>query len=488
MDTTVKISKKNEAYLKIQADPHVFYELSDYFTFDVPGAKFMPQYRSKYWDGKIRLFNTGSGEIYAGLVDKVVTFLDRRGYEYEFEHSEYYGNPYEENEMVSPEGVFDYMNKISSIKPRPYQVKGVYDALRQNRRLLVSPTASGKSLMIYTIVRYMIEKENIVLLVVPTTSLVEQMYKDFEEYGWNSEKYCHKVYSGKEKFDPRPVTITTWQSVYKLDRKFFSRYDCVIGDEAHLFKSKSLVSIMTKLRDAKYRFGFTGTLDGTQTHKWVLEGLFGPTYKIIKTDELMEKGHLAKLDIKILLLKHDPQMFDTYEDEVQFIIQNEKRNNFIKNLALDLKGNSLILYSRVESHGAVLYDLINNSVTDREVFFVHGGVDAQEREQVREITEQENNAIIIASYGTFSTGINIKRLHNVIFASPSKSRVRNLQSIGRVLRKGTNKVKAILYDIADDCTKGSQKNYTLNHLIERVKIYNEENFNYEIIPIRMNSS
>ena len=488
MDTTVKISKKNEAYLKIQADPHVFYELSDYFTFDVPGAKFMPQYRSKYWDGKIRLFNTGSGEIYAGLVDKVVTFLDRRGYEYEFEHSEYYGNPYEENEMVSPEGVFDYMNKISSIKPRPYQVKGVYDALRQNRRLLVSPTASGKSLMIYTIVRYMIEKENIVLLVVPTTSLVEQMYKDFEEYGWNSEKYCHKVYSGKEKFDPRPVTITTWQSVYKLDRKFFSRYDCVIGDEAHLFKSKSLVSIMTKLRDAKYRFGFTGTLDGTQTHKWVLEGLFGPTYKIIKTDELMEKGHLAKLDIKILLLKHDPQMFDTYEDEVQFIIQNEKRNNFIKNLALDLKGNSLILYSRVESHGAVLYDLINNSVTDREVFFVHGGVDAQEREQVREITEKENNAIIIASYGTFSTGINIKRLHNVIFASPSKSRVRNLQSIGRVLRKGTNKVKAILYDIADDCTKGSRKNYTLNHLIERVKIYNEENFNYEIIPIRMNSS
>ena len=485
MDTTVKISKKNETYLKIQADPHVFYELSDYFTFDVPGAKFMPQYRSKYWDGKIRLFNTGSGEIYAGLVDKVVTFLDRRGYEYEFEHSEYYGNPYEENEMVSPEGVFDYMNKISSIKPRPYQVKGVYDALRQNRRLLVSPTASGKSLMIYTIVRYMIEKENSVLLVVPTTSLVEQMYKDFEEYGWNSEKYCHKVYSGKEKFDPRPVTITTWQSVYKLDRKFFSRYDCVIGDEAHLFKSKSLVSIMTKLRDAKYRFGFTGTLDGTQTHKWVLEGLFGPTYKIIKTDELMEKGHLAKLDIKILLLKHDPQMFDTYEDEVQFIIQNEKRNNFIKNLALDLKGNSLILYSRVESHGAVLYDLINNSVTDREVFFVHGGVDAQEREQVREITEQENNAIIIASYGTFSTGINIKRLHNIIFASPSKSRIRNLQSIGRVLRKGAGKVKAILYDIADDCTHNSRRNYTLNHFIERIKIYNEENFNYEIISIQL---
>ena len=156
------------------------------------------------------------------------------------------------------------------------------------------------------------------------------------------------------------------------------------------------------------------------------------------------------------------------------------------NLALDLKGNTLILYSRVETHGAILYEKINNiKHTDRKVFFVHGGVDADERELIREITERENNAIIVASYGTFSTGINIRNLHNVIFASPSKSRVRNLQSIGRVLRKGTNKVKAILYDISDDCTYNSRKNYTLNHLIERIKIYNEENFNYEIITIQL---
>tara|TARA_B100002019_G_scaffold245110_1_gene222366 strand:- start:133 stop:873 length:741 start_codon:yes stop_codon:yes gene_type:complete len=242
---------------------------------------------------------------------------------------------------------------------------------------------------------------------------------------------------------------------------------------------------MTKLADAKYRFGFTGTLDGTQTHKWVLEGLFGPAYKIIRTDELIEKGHLSKLDINILLLKHPPQKFECFEDEVQFIIQNEQRNNFIKNLTIDLRGNTLILYSRVESHGAILYDMINTSVSERKVFFVHGGVDAEEREEIREITERENNAIIVASYGTFSTGINIKNLHNVVFASPSKSRIRNLQSIGRVLRKGNNKTRAVLYDIADDTTYNSRKNYTLNHLIERVKIYNEENFNYEIIPVKM---
>ena len=258
----------------------------------------------------------------------------------------------------------------------------------------------------------------------------------------------------------------------------------VVGDEAHQFKSKSLVSIMSKLSDAKYRFGFTGTLDGSETHKWVLEGLFGPSYKIIRTDELMKRGHVAKLDINILLLKHPPNRFETFEDEVQYIINHPKRNNFIKNLALDLKGNSLVLFARVEGHGQPLYDLINNNKTDnRHVFFVHGGVATEERELVREITERENNAIIVASYGTFSTGVNIRNLHNVIFASPSKSRIRNLQSIGRVLRKGENKVKATLYDIADDISYKSRKNYTLNHLIERIKIYNEENFNYDIVNI-----
>ena len=340
--------------------------------------------------------------------------------------------------------------------------------------------------MIYSVVRYFAERNKKILLVVPTTSLVEQMYKDFYDYGWNAEDWCHRIYSGREKTNEFPVVITTWQSVYKLPRKFFDGFDVVIGDEAHQFKSKSLVGIMTKLADAKYRYGFTGTLDGTQTHKWVLEGLFGPSYKVTQTKELIDKGHLSKLQIKILIMKHNPQVFEAFEDEVQFIIGHEKRNKFIKNLALDLKGNTLVLFARVESHGLPLYESINSSAEKRrKVFYVHGGVNAEEREMVREITEKENDAIIVASYGTFSTGINIKNLHNVIFASPSKSRIRNLQSIGRVLRKGNGKSQAVLYDIADDCTKQNRKNYTLNHLIERVRIYNEEQFNYEFIQINL---
>ena len=480
----LSISKKNEVYLQIESDPHVYYELSDQFTFEIPGAKFMPQYRNRYWDGKIRLFNVKNGEIYVGLLDKIQKFCEDHEYTYEFLDNKFFGTPFEVNENISYEGVKDYMTSISKYSPREYQVEGVYDALRHNRRLLISPTASGKSLMIYSIVRYYVERQQNTLIVVPTTSLVEQMYKDFADYGWDVGSFCHKIYAGKERETDSQVIITTWQSIYKLPRKYFERFSVVIGDEAHQFKSKSLISIMTKLHKAKHRFGFTGTLDGTQTHKWVLEGLFGPSYKIIKTDELMKKGHVAKLDINVLLLKHPASKFETFEDEVQYIINHDQRNKFIRNLALDLKGNTLILYSRVETHGRVLYDMINSNVLEqREVFFVHGGVVAEDRENVREITEKKDNAIIIASYGTFSTGINIKNLHNVIFASPSKSRIRNLQSIGRVLRKGSNKTKATLYDIADDISYKTRRNYTLNHLVERIKIYNEENFNYDIISI-----
>jgi len=478
------IEKVNEVYLRISTEPHIEHELRDRFTFEVPNMKFMPQYRRRHWNGEIHLFDMRTKRIYVGLLDKVVAFCEKSGYSFEFVNNKFYGLPFEVNELICKEGVKDYMRSITSIKPRDYQIDAVHDALRYNRKLLISPTASGKSFMIYSVVRFHVGLKRKVLLVVPTTSLVEQMFKDFQDYGWDAENHCHRIYAGRERVNTNEVTITTWQSVYQLDRSFFEEYDVIIGDEAHLFKSKSLIGIMDKCHHAKYRYGFTGTLDGTQTHKWVLEGLFGPSYKVTGTKKLIDEGHLAKLDIQCLILKHRPQKFDTYEDEIKYLISHEGRNRFISNLSVDLKGNTLVLYTRVEAHGALLYELINKKVsTGRKVFFIHGGVDAETREDVRKITEEEKDAIIVASFGTFSTGINIKNLHNVIFASPSKSRIRNLQSIGRVLRKGKDKVRAKLYDIADDATMGARKNYTLNHFIERVKIYVQEQFNYEIISI-----
>ena len=486
--TTLSIKKKNEVYITIHSpEEHVHRELSDYFTFEVPEAKFLKKNpRYKYWDGTIRLYSPATGELYHGLMNHVQEWADERQYTVEYEKNDWYGDVEDDNKFVSPAGVKHFMDKVCNIKPRPYQYKAVYEALKYNRKLLLSPTGSGKSLMIYSIVRYYAATAKKILIVVPTTSLVEQMVNDFISYGWNANDFVHKIYSGKDKTTDKPIIISTWQSIYKFPKRYFDDIDCVIGDEAHLFKSKSLTGIMTKLHNAKYRFGFTGTLDGSKTHKWVLEGLFGSYEQVTKTEELIKSGYLSKFRIKVLLCKHAPQHFESYHDEMEYLVQHVGRNNLIKNLIKDINGNTLVLFNYIEKHGEPLYELINNNVDDaRKVFFVHGATEVEDREEVRKITESESNAVIVASYGTFSTGINIKRLHNIIFASPSKSRIRNLQSIGRVLRKGEGKDIATLYDIADDI--GGQ-NYTLKHLNERVNIYNDENFKYEVIKVNLRAN
>tara|TARA_B100001057_G_scaffold475574_1_gene542510 strand:- start:25446 stop:26903 length:1458 start_codon:yes stop_codon:yes gene_type:complete len=482
----LKIKKKNEVYLKVQAEPHINYELSDFFTFEVESAKFMQkQKRWRGWDGKIRLFSPATGEIFCGLYDYLVDYAKKKGYEYETETDDNFGHPEDVNKFVTPEAVAGYVKSLRlPVKVRDYQYQAIYECLRYNRRLLLSPTASGKSLMIYSLVRYHNGLDRRVLIVVPTTSLVEQMYKDFESYGWRAVDYCHKVYSGQDKYTDADVIITTWQSIYKEPSQWFSKFDVVIGDEAHQFKAKSLTSLMSKLHNCKYRYGFTGTLDGTNVNQLVLEGLFGRCTQVTRTNELMKQGYIAKLKVKIILLKHQEKLFEGYQDEMSYLVEHEGRNKFIRNLANDLEGNTLILFNYVERHGEPLYNMIN-SFTGRPVYFVHGGVDVEDREEIRQLTEVSDDAIIIASYGTFSTGINIKNLHNVIFASPSKSRIRNLQSIGRVLRKGENKSQATLYDIADDISTDRGNNYTLNHLLERVKVYSQEKFHYEIINVKL---
>ena len=481
------IKKKNEVYLKVTAEPHVHKELSEYFQFEVPGAKYMPQYQKWKWDGKIRLYSPATGEIYAGLFDYVTDFLETRGYEFDIEENDNYGRPDETEPIVSPEAIAGYVRSLNiPFKARDYQLRAIYQALRHNRKLLLSPTGSGKSLIIYAIVRWHLDGWNRnTLIIVPTVSLVEQMAKDFKEYGWGG-KQVYKIKAGVEKYTDHPIVISTWQSIYKEPRKFFKRFDVIIGDEAHLYKAKSLTGILTKCHDAKYRVGLTGTLDGMETHQLVLEGLFGKVDQVTKTIDLMKKGHLTPLKVCVLLLKHGYVPFDDYFQEIDYLISHPKRNNLICNLACDLSGNTLILFNYVEKHGEPLWELLNSKVREgRKIFFIHGGIDAVAREEARTICEKEKDAIILASYGTFSTGINIRNLHNVIFASPSKSRVRNLQSIGRVLRKGDNKAQSVLFDIADNCSRGSRNNYTLRHLTERIKIYEEESFDYEIKEIKL---
>ena len=483
------IDKVNEVYLKIEADADIRRELGQFFTFEVPGYKFMPNFRNRQWDGKIRLFTYATGQIYAGLYPYIINWC-------------------KDNDVHVVDGTKIKHNKVDDKKVddlikalklphevRDYQREAFKYSVEKDRCLLVSPTASGKSLIIYLMVIFNLlrlkdTKQDKILIIVPTTSLVEQLFKDFIDYGYNSERNVHRIYQGHEKETNKRVIISTWQSVYNLPKKWFNQFGMIIGDEAHLFKAMSLTKLMTKLEKCKYRVGLTGTLDGSKTHKLVLEGLFGAVNKVVSTSELIETGKLADLKIMCLVLQHDQTARHflkekSYQEEMEYLVSNEKRNKYIRNLATSLNGNTLCLFQYVEKHGKNLYETIRERATAKQVFYVHGGVDTEQREKIREITEKSDNAIIVASYGTFSTGINIRNLHNIIFASPSKSRIRNLQSIGRGLRLKDDNSSATLYDIADDISYKDKTNYTLQHFKERISIYNSEDFNYEIHNVEL---
>ena len=503
MDTLTE-KKKNHATLIVEcSDFGIANELTEFFSFLVPNYQFTPAYKNKMWDGFIRLYNSANCELPAGLYPYLKEFCKPRHYKIEVEHDNYYGRPDSTVELNLKE-LTDFIEGCAltsggnAIEPREYQMEAICEGIHRKRAILLSPTGSGKSLIIYLLMRWVLERtKKRVLIIVPTTSLVQQMYSDFEDYSaaddeWNVESWCHRIYSGRPKHNVEErVFISTWQSVYKLPGKWFEQFYGVFGDECHGFKSKSLTSIMNKCREAEYRFGTTGTLDGTTTHKLVLEGLFGKIYNVTTTKKLMDADTLAPLEIQMLMLKW-PEEFRKnlgkidYHTEIDHIVRSEARNKLITNLSLDLDGNTLVLFQFVDKHGKVLYDLIKNKAHERrKIFYVSGETETSDREAIRKIVESQKNAIIVASLGVFSTGINIKNLHNIVFASPSKSQIKVLQSIGRGLRKSENGATTQLYDIADDIHWRQRKNYTLMHAAERVKIYSKQEFKYKIYEVEL---
>ena len=484
----VVVEQIDNVYVQVHAEDSILQEMSDFFTFSSPGYQFSPAFKSRHWDGKIRLLNLRTRQIYVGLIAYIKAFCKQRNYTIEV---------LDDDKEVFPIDTKNLATALSlPMEPRDYQLLASSVGLTKKRTVLVSPTASGKSLIIYMMIRHLLNSgKKRGLLVVPTINLVTQMFSDFENYsklnGWNVEKHCQKIYGGESKIPDSELVISTWQSIYDMPKKYFSQFDFIIGDEAHTFKAKSLTSIMTKLISCDVRIGTTGTLDDSKVNKLVLEGLFGPVFKVISTKELIERKQLANFNIKCLVLKYPDLVCKavkgfTYQDEMNFLTQHEGRNNFIRDLAINLKGNTLILFTYVDKHGRILFDLIKEKIdNNRKIFFVYGGTEAEDREAIRHITEQESNAIIVASYGTFSTGVNIRNLHNIIFSSPTKSKIRSLQSIGRVLRLGENKDAATLYDIADDLRYGPYTNFTLKHYEERIKIYSEEKFTFTTSNIRI---
>ena len=480
------LKKIDDVHLLVECDRSQAAELNDYFTFEVPNARFTSSYKNGFWDGKIRLFDIRTRRLYYGLAGYIKKFCEIGEYDLQIDKGFTFGDSnYTDTDSSGLRERFSL-----SLEPRDYQLKAITHCIRNDRCLLLSPTASGKSLIIYLLLRYYNTRS---LIVVPTVSLTQQMYTDFQEYSsdWDVEKNCHIISAGKEKVTDKPVVITTWQSIYGMPKDYFEGFEFMVGDEAHLFKAKSLTTVMSKLKKCRYKFGTTGTLDDSQTHKLVLEGLFGPIFNVTQTKDLIDAGYLSKFSIQAVILTYDDEVKAesksfSYQDEMDFLVRHPKRNKFIRNLAVDQKGNTLLLFQFVEKHGKILYNIIKEKVGEsRKVFFVHGGVDGTDREEIRKITESEKDAIIVASFGTFSTGINIRNLHNIIFASPTKSKIRNLQSIGRGLRKGDNKEEAVLFDIADDLSYKSYTNYTLKHFKERISQYNEQQFKYNMFHIRI---
>jgi superfamily II DNA or RNA helicase len=483
------ITNADESFIKIQCDESVAWELRDAFSFRPPGFQFVPSYKQKLWDGYLRLFNPLSRQIYRGLAPQVMKWATERGYTYEYDDEDL-------DTSFSVEEANEFIEKLKpKHMPRDYQVNSFVHAIRSKRRIVLSPTGSGKSLLLYLVSMYLLTKGKRGLIIVPRSALVEQLYSDFEDYstknGKNMEKYCHRVYSGRDKESDKPIVISTWQSLQRLPKEYFQQFDYVVCDEVHQAQAKALTDIVTKCTKAEYRLGVTGTLTGAKAHEWQLIGLFGQIYKATSSKELMDKKQLAELTIKCLLLKYSEEECQymksaSYQDEIKYIISNPERNKFVVNLALSLEGNTLLLFNFVESHGDVLYDMLNKRVKDgRKVFYIHGGTDVEDREQIRKVVESETNAIIVGSVGVLSTGTNIVALDNVIFASPSKSKIRNLQSIGRGLRVSDTKKSATLFDIADDFKWKGRENFTLKHFFERLKTYNEEKFNFKIYKISM---
>ena len=493
----ITVGKLNETFLMISCERHIAQELNEFFAFQVPGFQFMPQYRNKIWDGKIRLFNIKTQQLYTGLYDHLMKFAMQRSYPVKSDIISI--TP---TSGLSKENIDDFFKSLNlhcknkPIIPRDYQIESFTHCVKKERALLLSPTSSGKSLVIYSLIRWhqhFLDNDKILILV-PTTNLVTQMYNDFLDYSshdkWDGKSQCHMIYSGRDKKTDKQIVISTWQSLFRLGAPFFKQFGMVVGDEAHLCSATSLKGILEKMVSCRYRFGTTGTLTESKPHQFVLEGLFGKVYKAVTSKQLMKDKHISDLKIQCLLLKYpeverDSQKKSTYKEEIDFIVSHTKRNNFICNLALDQKGNTLILFNYVEKHGKVLMKLMENKSDKRDVFFIAGETDVEERESIRAITEKCKDAIIIASSGVLSTGVNIKNLQSLIFAHPYKAKIRNLQSIGRILRLDDKNNKAVLYDIVDDLHWKKRDNYGLKHWRERVKIYADEKFDYNFQQINI---
>jgi len=494
---TLYIYDFDEVYVQLSGDRSILKHISEYFTFDVPGKEFVPAYKEKLWDGKLRLLCWQTGRLYKGLLKYILLFCKNNNYKFILEDSL-------KNDIKGQS--LDLNDFFKSLKltliPYDFQDRTIKYCLSKKRATVVSPTSSGKSLIAYIIIRWLLQNTTEkILITVPTIGLVNQLYNDFIEYDpeWNIADNIHKICEGSPDESHQRIYISTWQAIFRKKKPYFSQFGAVIIDEAHQGDANSLKGIMEKCVNADYRYGLSGTIKETKCHRAVIEGLFGPIIQFVTTRTLMDKGIVSDLNIKCLLLKYsdkDKKDFkkhisttkNKYQGEIDFIVHCKKRNRFIGKIVSNMKdkSNCLILtdFHNKKEHVRLIKEEIE-AVTDKTVITITGNSDAEARELVRKYTENNTNVVIIATFGTFSTGISIKNLQYLIFATNSKSMVKVLQSIGRSLRLDGKTNSVTVYDLIDELELSGKRNYLLRHFFERVKLYIIEKFKYKIVSINI---
>ena len=488
------IQNFNSSFLELKtSEESLIQTISDYFTFEIPSAQFHPAVRSHHWDGKIRLLQKGK-YLYSGLKERLIYFLKQNNYSFQDKTLNNISEVLEEKQLR------EFIETIPlPLTLRDYQLNSVLRLLQEQRGLLVSPTASGKSLIFFLLIvcLFTFFKFKRIVLAVPTISLVQQMFKDFLDYSQKSsklqsffEKNTSLLYSEtKKQFSSSSrLIIGTFASLSNLEEEFFSSAEAVLGDECHLLSKNYGKKIFEQSIHSLFRVGCTGTLQDTVLDKWVLEGLFGKPFQLIKTHELIKNQQATPVKVFPLVLHYSPKFIKKissldYQEEYETLVSLPKRIEKISSFALELPQNTLILFTRISQQGDLLFSELSKQAKEKnkELIFITGNTEIEEREKAREKAESQSNLILICSYGVFAQGINIKNIHNIIFASPYKTKIKILQSIGRGLRLHESKKTCFIYDFVDDCRMKDHQNYFFKHFLQRLEIYEKEQFEVDII-------
>lgn len=390
----IEVQFKDELKCYVYCDKSIGYGIKNKFSFKKQGYQFHPKFKAGVWDGSISLYNLATREFYVGLLPELFKWAKKTGYVIGFKN--------DEKQLFKPFIKFketylsEVLPKIAKFPPKDYQVEYIREALTWNKLTILSPTGSGKSFTIYCILRYILmETDFKVLITVPSISLVEQLYSDFEDYcidDWQIKKEVTKVYGGQEENENARVVISTWQSCKSKDQSYYNQFDAYLCDEAHGADAKVITTIIDKLSHAKVRIGLTGTLNGTELHELEMVGRFGRLYRVVSTADLMESGDLAQLKVNFLKLKYPleeckliSKKTTEYQQEIDFILEHRERNKLLIKLAMNQQKNTLMLFNYVDRHGKLLLaDLQAQADKNlKKIYFIYQKVKGDEREVIR---------------------------------------------------------------------------------------------------------